>query len=69
MYKYFRNFIHYNDLKLKTAIINSNAKVDALNFIYHVWAFGRLSVDASIRWIVNNLGPAAPVEPKIGSDI
>lgn len=30
---------------------------------YQVWAFGRLSVFASIKWMVNSLGPAAPVEP------
>lgn len=30
---------------------------------YQVWAFGRLSVFASIRWMVNSRGPAAPVEP------
>ena len=30
---------------------------------YQVWAFGRLSVLASIRWMVKSRGPAAPVEP------
>ncbi len=30
---------------------------------YHVWALGRLSVLASIKWIVKSLGPAEPVEP------
>ena len=32
---------------------------------YHVWALGKLLVLVSTSWIVNNLGPAAPVEPKI----
>lgn len=30
---------------------------------YHVCALGRLSVLASIRWMVKSLGPAEPVEP------
>lgn len=30
---------------------------------YQVWALGRLSVLASIRWMVKSRGPAAPVEP------
>ena len=31
---------------------------------YHVWALGKLSVGwDSTRWIVNSLGPIAPVEP------
>ena len=33
---------------------------------YQVCAFGKLSVESmSTRWIVNNLGPIAPVEPAI----
>lgn len=34
--------------------------------IYHVWALGRLLVLASICWMVNCLGPAAPT--RIGAD-
>lgn len=30
---------------------------------HHVWALGRLSVLASIKWMVKSLGPAEPVEP------
>lgn len=30
---------------------------------YHVWALGRLLVLMSTWWMVNSLGPAAPVEP------
>lgn len=35
-------------------------------YTYQVCAFGKLSVDSmSTRWIVNSLGPIAPVEPAI----
>lgn len=32
-------------------------------FTHHVWALGRLSVLASIWWMVNRRGPAAPEPP------
>lgn len=36
-------------------------------YTYQVWAFGKLAVGWSTRWIVNSLGPAAPVEPERGN--
>lgn len=44
-------------------IIDTN--IDTLREIgsYHVWALGKFSVLASIKWMVKSLGPAEPVEP------
>ena len=33
---------------------------------HHVCALGRFSGGASMRWMVNSRGPAAPVEPAAG---
>ena len=33
------------------------------SLLKHVWALGKFMVGASIWWRVNNLGPAAPVDP------
>ena len=42
----------------------NNSTVSHYNDIYHVCAFGRLSGEAvSMRYIVNSLGPTAPVDP------
>lgn len=41
-----------------------NDKNNLIPGAYQVWAFGKLSLLASIWCIVNNRGPAAPVEPK-----
>lgn len=34
----------------------------ATKITYHVWAFGRLLVQASIWWMVKSRGPAAPAK-------
>lgn len=54
------------DRKLRISDVNPDTNIEtSSSFVcpHHVWALGRLSVLASIKWMVKSLGPAEPVEP------
>ena len=46
-----------------TIIMAGNGHIHQMT--YQVWALGKLTVGWSTRWMVNSLGPAAPVDPAV----